>query len=132
MTGEVNPEPAEAAAPEPVKQNVGAELLDAVQSSILEAVSKYVSGTEEDLARFGRGIAMSLVPAIASGDPMMLAEIRGQAAMLAEMNRIRARAGMEAVAKRVLEAAVEVAGKLAASFVKSLVPGGFGVLLKGF
>lgn len=120
---------AEPEAGEVEKPNPAAEILATIEKTVGEAIANYTEATAADVTRFGQAIAVSLVPVIASGNPALLAELGTHVRMLAAMNKIHARRNAEAVFNAVLDTTVSVVGKLAASFVKSLVPGGLGALL---
>ena len=85
---------------------------DAIEAEIAELIEDslddVVDAAQEDLKKFGKDIAMNLVVAIGSDRPDLLRSLKGQARMLAEMNRICLNREARALLNRVLDVAARV------------------------
>ncbi len=77
-----------------------------------DALDELTDASQEDLRKFGLRIAQGVVHAAKSNDPRLLRGIKGQARMLAEMQRIRLNREAKAVLNRILDVASRVAKSL--------------------
>lgn len=79
-----------------------------IEGLILDALDETVDAASADLKKFGKAIASDIVWAIRSDRDDLLRSLKGQARMLAEVNRIRLNRNSRALLNRILDVAVRV------------------------
>ncbi|MEE8494670.1 MAG: hypothetical protein V3S25_11555 [Nitrospirales bacterium] len=85
-----------------------AEIENEIADMIEDAMDEVTDAAQADMHKFGKRIAVNLVRAIRSDDPRVLRALKGQARMLAEMNRIRLNREAKALLSRILDVAARV------------------------
>lgn len=102
-------------------------LQDRIQDTLVTGIRGMVDGAEEDLRAFGYAIAGDMVQAVMRGDVTWEKEVRAQALLLLEMNRLRAVNANYALLMQTIHAIVrmglEVAGTLVGGMLKSAIKG---------
>lgn len=81
---------------------------DEIEVLILDALDETVDAASADLREFGKAIALDIVSAIRSDRDDILRSLKGQARMLAEINRIRLNRNSRALLNRIIDVAVRV------------------------
>lgn len=92
-----------------------------IQGTVIEGLRGLVDGAEEDLRTFGAYIAADMVDAVRRGDLEWEREVRAQARILLEINRLRAVNADHALLMQVLHALVRMGLEVAATFVKGFL-----------
>jgi len=79
-----------------------------LQGLVVDALEEVVDAAQADLQSFGLEIAKNLVAAVRSDNEHLIRSLKGQARMLAEVNRIRLNREARALLNRVLDVAARV------------------------
>ncbi len=94
---------------------------NAVEHEIAElvedALEEVVDAAQRDLKKFGKAIAFNLVTAIRTDRPDLVRSLKGQARMLAEVQRIH----LNRRAKQVLNSILDVAARVGKVFLTAAV-----------
>ncbi len=98
---------------------------DAVEAEIADmvtdALEETVDAAAADLKTFGKDIARDIVTVIrAGGDDRLMRSLKGQARMLAEINRIRLNRNSRALLNRILDVAARVGKVLLSAAVAAV------------
>jgi hypothetical protein len=104
-----------------VTDHAWAVLEGRIGHTIVEGLQGLVDGAAEDLRTFGLTIAEDMVRAIQRGDAEWEHEIKAQARLLLEINRLRAVNANYAILMQVLHALVRMGLEIAATFVKGFL-----------
>lgn len=84
------------------------KVTDEIADLVTDALEETVDAASADLKTFGKDIARDIVMVIRSGDDSLLRSLKGQARMLAEINRIRLNRNSRALLNRILDVAARV------------------------
>lgn len=103
--------------PADVAETVWAALEGRLAGTITDGLKGLLDGAEEDIRTFGLYMAQDLVLAIRRKDAAWEHEIRAQAGLLMEVNRLRAANAQHALVMQVLHALIRMGLEIAATFV---------------
>lgn len=92
-----------------------------IGGTIVTGLHGLLEGAEEDIRTFGAYIAQDLVDAIQRRDTSWEKEIKAQAGLLMEINRLRAVNANHALLMQVIHALVRMGLEIAATFVKGFL-----------
>lgn len=95
---------------------------ETIRDAFVTSVRDFVSGAEEDLQKYGSAMARHAVIAIARGDLALGREVKHQALLLLEINRLRVAKKHEATLVKIADAILSYAVRAAGIAALTLIP----------